>query len=209
MRSRCEGSLESGASGWYATPSTWTFRQTGACGTGDSLRKLANICGLFFLTTARRTIRRSSTGISEKGEPMIGISYDKETHGVLLRLRGGRYETSEEIRPGLVIDFDSEGEPIAIEFEDVRGFMNEANLEKIVRPRIRKGADLRTFRERIGRTQEALADALQLPRNTIARWERDEMAIEKRRLLELALAALASSSSGPSLATSARTKKDR
>ena len=140
---------------------------------------------------------------------MIGISYDKETHGVLLRLRGGRYETSEEIRPGLVIDFDSEGEPIAIEFEDVRGFMNEANLEKIVRPRIRKGADLRTFRERIGLTQEALADALQLPRNTIARWERDEMAIEKRRLLELALAALASSSSGPSLATSAKTKKDR
>ena len=140
---------------------------------------------------------------------MIGISYDKETHGVLIRLRLGRYETSEEITPGFVIDFDARGEPIAIEFEDVRGFMNEVNLEKIVRPRIRKGADLRTFRERLGLTQDTLADMLQLPRNTIARWERDEMEIEKPRLLELALAALTSQSEQPTLATAAKTKKER
>jgi DNA-binding XRE family transcriptional regulator len=140
---------------------------------------------------------------------MIGISYDKETHGVLIRLRPGRYETSEEITPGFVIDFDARGEPIAIEFEDVRGFMNEANLERIVRPRIQKGADLRTFRERLGLTQDALAGMLQLPRNTIARWERDEMEIEKPRLLELALAALTSQSEEPALATAAKTKKER
>jgi len=121
---------------------------------------------------------------------MIGITYDKDTHGVFVRLRPGRYDESEEIRPGFVIDFDAAGEPIAIEFEDVRGFMNEQNLERIVRPRIRKGADLRAYRKRLGLTQEALAEMLEIPRNTIARWERDELAIEKVRLLELALAAL-------------------
>lgn len=118
------------------------------------------------------------------------IAYDKESHGFFMRLKPGDYVESEEITPGIVVDFDAAGEPIAIELEDVRGFMNEDRLERITQPRIRKGADLREYRERLGMTQEELADKLEIPRNTIARWERGELAIEKTRLLELALSAL-------------------
>jgi len=40
-----------------------------------------------------------------------------------------------------------------------------------------KGAELRERRLALGLTQEGLADKLQVTRNTVARWERDEMAI--------------------------------
>jgi len=40
-----------------------------------------------------------------------------------------------------------------------------------------KGAKLRERRLALGLTQEGLADKLEVSRNTVARWERDEMAI--------------------------------
>jgi transcriptional regulator with XRE-family HTH domain len=40
-----------------------------------------------------------------------------------------------------------------------------------------KGTKLRERRVALGLTQQALADKLEVSRNTVARWERDEMAI--------------------------------
>lgn len=40
-----------------------------------------------------------------------------------------------------------------------------------------KGAKLRERRLALGLTQQALADILKVTRNTVARWEREEMAI--------------------------------
>jgi transcriptional regulator with XRE-family HTH domain len=48
-----------------------------------------------------------------------------------------------------------------------------------------KGAKLRERREALGLTQQRLADRLEVSRNTVARWEREEMAIPG--FLDLAL----------------------
>ena len=40
-----------------------------------------------------------------------------------------------------------------------------------------KGTKLRERRVALGLTQQGLADKLEVSRNTVARWERDEMAI--------------------------------
>jgi transcriptional regulator with XRE-family HTH domain len=39
------------------------------------------------------------------------------------------------------------------------------------------GKELKDYRERIGLTQEQLAEALQVASNTVSRWERDDRAI--------------------------------
>jgi len=48
-----------------------------------------------------------------------------------------------------------------------------------------KGAKLRERRQSLGLTQQRLADRLEVSRNTIARWEREERAIPG--FLDLAL----------------------
>ncbi len=47
------------------------------------------------------------------------------------------------------------------------------------------GEELRTFRERIGMSQEQLAKELKVARNTVSRWELEERKIPE--FLELAL----------------------
>lgn len=49
------------------------------------------------------------------------------------------------------------------------------------------GAHLRARRTELGLSQGKLAEALGVPVNTIARWERGELRIERPRMLELAL----------------------
>src|SRR5712691_3812523 len=97
------------------------------------------------------------------------IAYDKDTHGLYIRFAPGAYVESEEVSPGVVIDFDSAGTPIALELEDVRGLVDEEILTKLTSPQIKRGADLREFRDRLGMTQELLATLLDIPKNTIAR----------------------------------------
>jgi transcriptional regulator with XRE-family HTH domain len=48
-------------------------------------------------------------------------------------------------------------------------------------------ADLLAARQALGLSQAALAARLGIPRNTWARWERSELAIEKPEILRLAL----------------------
>jgi transcriptional regulator with XRE-family HTH domain/uncharacterized protein YuzE len=127
--------------------------------------------------------------IPEEDEAMR-LAYDKNSHGLFITFADRPSASSEDIAPGIVVDFDRDGKAVAIEVEDVRGIVDEKVLARLVEPKIRKGADLREFRERFGLTQQQLGDALDLPRNTIARWEREDMNMEKSRLLELALQSL-------------------
>ncbi len=119
------------------------------------------------------------------------ISYDEKNRGLLIAFGDpGHYRESREVAPGVVVDFDEAGRPLAIELEDVKAVVDPSEVKKLVHPRISKGRDLRAFRERLNLTQDRLAALIEVPRNTIARWERDEMPIEKARQLELALSAL-------------------
>ena len=52
------------------------------------------------------------------------------------------------------------------------------------------GAELHTFREKLGLSQSQLATLLGVTPNTLARWERDELTIQHPRILELALTEL-------------------
>lgn len=51
--------------------------------------------------------------------------------------------------------------------------------------------ELKTIRLNLALSQGALAEALGLPRNTIARWERGELTVRHPTLLRLALSTLA------------------
>lgn len=56
---------------------------------------------------------------------------------------------------------------------------------------------LREWRQRHGASQGQLAAMLDVPINTIARWERGEVAIRHPQILALALEALAGKMTGP------------
>lgn len=43
------------------------------------------------------------------------IKYDKEANAVYLRFKDGDIAESDEIKEGLIVDYDDEGNPIAIE----------------------------------------------------------------------------------------------
>lgn len=116
------------------------------------------------------------------------VAYDKDNHGLLLQFGDpSSYSQSKEVVPGIVVDFDDSGRPLAIEVEDVRPFGGIGEASVLVNENIAAGSDLRAFREQLGMTQEQLGGALEIPRNTIARWERGELPIEKSRMLSLAL----------------------
>jgi len=69
-----------------------------------------------------------------------------------------------------------------------------------------KGAKLRERRVALGLTQQGLADKLEVSRNTVARWERDEMAIPG--FLHLALKSIESEAAkGPANNHQAKRKK--
>lgn len=118
------------------------------------------------------------------------LGYDEVTHALFIRFSARPYYESEEVSPGIVVDFDRKGRPIAIEMEDVRGIADESKLKVFADKRVGNGGDLKSYREALGMTQYELAQALQLTRNTIARWERDELKIEHPEMLRLALEAL-------------------
>ncbi|HKS52117.1 MAG TPA: DUF2283 domain-containing protein [Pseudonocardiaceae bacterium] len=119
------------------------------------------------------------------------IKYDVASRGLLIAFGAANdYSESREVADGVVVDFDRDGRPLAIELEDVAAVSDTKSVLALVAPQVRSGADLLRFREALSMTQQELGDALDIPRNTIARWERDEMTIEKPRLLSLALGGL-------------------
>jgi len=53
-----------------------------------------------------------------KNSPMK-IKYDQQADAMYIRLRAGTVAESEEVRPGIVFDYDVEGKVLGIEMLDV------------------------------------------------------------------------------------------
>lgn len=47
------------------------------------------------------------------------IEYDQQADAMYIRLRAGNVDESEEIRPGVVYDYDADGKVLGIEMLDV------------------------------------------------------------------------------------------
>jgi len=47
------------------------------------------------------------------------IEYDQQADAMYIRLRAGKVFESEEVRPGVVLDFDDQGQVLGIEMLDV------------------------------------------------------------------------------------------
>ena len=47
------------------------------------------------------------------------IEYDQQADAMYIRLREGKVSESEEVRPGVVLDFDAQGQVLGIEMLDV------------------------------------------------------------------------------------------
>ncbi len=47
------------------------------------------------------------------------IEYDRQADAIYIRLKAGIVAESEEVRPGVVLDFDAEGKVLGIEMLDV------------------------------------------------------------------------------------------
>ncbi len=63
--------------------------------------------------------------------------------------------------------------------------MELRNVSTVSRIAVMTGEELKTFRERIGMSQDKLAKELKVARNTVSRWELEERKIPE--FLELAL----------------------
>ena len=67
------------------------------------------------------------------------LSYDQEVDVLLIELREGTYATSDEVAPGMIVDFDEQGQPLRIEILNARDILDmEGGLKLEVLPVILK-----------------------------------------------------------------------
>ena len=59
------------------------------------------------------------------------VQIDREADALYIRLREGAIVESEEVRPGLVLDFDGNGEIVGIEVLDASRHMNPEELASV------------------------------------------------------------------------------
>lgn len=60
------------------------------------------------------------------------ITYDETVDILTIRLREGDYAESDEVVPGIIVDFDQQGKPMALEILDAKlllGQMDRVMLE--------------------------------------------------------------------------------
>ena len=60
----------------------------------------------------------------------LSIHYDPEADAVFLRLTEARILESEETSPGVIIDFDSDGKIVALEFLNARKTFSAEAIEE-------------------------------------------------------------------------------
>ena len=53
------------------------------------------------------------------------LSYDVQANALLIELRAGTYATSDEVAPGMIVDFDEQGQPLRIEILNVRDHLHQ------------------------------------------------------------------------------------
>ncbi len=62
------------------------------------------------------------------------LEYDPEVDVLVIRLREGQCAESDEATEGLIIDFDAEGTPLAIEILDARRVLSPDSDKKLELP---------------------------------------------------------------------------
>ncbi|MGA3065484.1 MAG: DUF2283 domain-containing protein [Tepidisphaeraceae bacterium] len=74
----------------------------------------------------------------------LKFEYDRDVDAAYLSLARGKVRGSEEVQPGVVVDFDSEGQILGVEILRFSGrFLNQAKLKPIAASRgksLRKSA---------------------------------------------------------------------
>jgi DNA-binding transcriptional regulator YiaG/uncharacterized protein YuzE len=127
--------------------------------------------------------------------------YDPASNTLALTFVEGRtYRDSDEIYDGVVVDYDSDGRPYAIEFLRVHEFVDTRGLVsgrpvKISGSELRSdqpvtGESLRSWRDQLGLSQRELATQLNVEQELLGAWEAGAVAIENPELLRLALQAV-------------------
>lgn len=64
---------------------------------------------------------------------MSKINYDKDADVMYIKVDRGKYEVSEEIQDGIVLDFDKEGKILGVEILNVKSRLRDEVLKKLVR----------------------------------------------------------------------------
>ena len=113
---------------------------------------------------------------------------------------GRRYGDSEEISDGVILDFDIDGRPYAIEFLQASNLVDVDALVsgrpvRLAPETIAESSELtpkflKQWRENLALTYEDLAAHLEVAPEVIAAWESGDREIENVRLLRLALKAI-------------------
>ncbi|MBI1800989.1 MAG: DUF2283 domain-containing protein [Chloroflexi bacterium] len=55
------------------------------------------------------------------------VTYDESVDILYIRLREGDYEESNEVAEGMIVDFDRQGKPMAIEILDAAALLGEVD----------------------------------------------------------------------------------
>jgi DNA-binding transcriptional regulator YiaG len=115
-------------------------------------------------------------------------------------VEGRQYRDSEEIYDGVVVDYDVEGRPYAIEFLRVNEFVDTRGLvsgrpvkvsgSELITTRPIDASALSEWREGLGITRNELASFLNLEESLITAWETGIERISNPELLRLALEAV-------------------
>jgi DNA-binding transcriptional regulator YiaG/uncharacterized protein YuzE len=127
--------------------------------------------------------------------------FDKDGNSLSVTFAEGRkYRDSAEVSDGVVVDFDDEGRPYAIEFlradkfVDIDGLVSGRPVRLVPTAIEESGqltrASLKRWREHLALTHEDLAARLQLTPDIIAAWEAGDRPIEYPAVFHLALKAI-------------------
>ena len=60
------------------------------------------------------------------------IRYDPEADAMYIKFREGEYEISEEIREGIIVDFDKNNEIIGIEILDAKERLSPSSVAEMI-----------------------------------------------------------------------------
>jgi len=127
--------------------------------------------------------------------------YDRSSNALTITfVEGRKYRDSEEIYDGVVVDYDTEGRPYAIEFlranefVDTRGLISGRPVKlsgsSLVDETPLDRGTLTAFRENLGISQRELASNLHIATELLKAWEEGTKQIENPELIRLALQAV-------------------
>lgn len=127
--------------------------------------------------------------------------FDRDSNALVITFAEGRhYRDSEEVSEGVVVDYDTDGRPYAIEFlradtlVDVEGLVSGQPVR--LAPRAVGQFDeltpaaLQRWRDYLALSQQDLASRLGIPAELLESWENGTRPIENPGVLKLALQAV-------------------